>query len=257
MRTCSVDAGCEVLTDPPIFGLCTAIHCTQSQCQLFYPQPTQCDWDTHALCENELGQCLMSPNATVVVGGGQCGNGRGVHCGDTYAMEEAKFEERCRANVPIRSTHKLDIQAWASISTSLMARHDEKIITRLLPADAKIIWRVDREMQDWTTKVSTVVSLRALSESEVPAPHAMLRYRRRSYLPSVNGKRLAMRGPAYGFNLCCSVDKVAHTHSRMTAMATRRLYTRNDCTPLLPAVMPLYVMLKTTNITMLSATHTQ
>jgi hypothetical protein len=103
LRICSVDCGCQEMSDPTVLELCSALHCTQGQCQLFYPQPTHCDWDTNALCNNHMSQCLDQPNATVVLQ--PCvereSDSAGIYassadCGEPYAVEEAKYAQRCK-----------------------------------------------------------------------------------------------------------------------------------------------------------------
>jgi hypothetical protein len=105
LRMCSVDAGCKALSDPTVLGLCDAMQCTQGQCQLFYPQPTHCDWDTNAWCNDQLSQCLDQPDATVILA--PCvereSDSAGIflnsaNCGEMYAVEEAKYAQRCRCH---------------------------------------------------------------------------------------------------------------------------------------------------------------
>ena len=93
-RMCTVDVGCETISDSAVLHLCNSLQCTQSQCQILYPESTQCDWDTHAFCDAELEQCLAAPAATVAFGD-RCGYGRGAKCGEDYALEQAKYAERC------------------------------------------------------------------------------------------------------------------------------------------------------------------
>ena len=95
LRKCTVDVGCQNLSDESLKLLCGALHCSAAQCQLFYPRHTTCDWDAHALCNEELHQCLRTPQATILTGD-LCGYNRGSKCGDSYEAEEAKYAERCK-----------------------------------------------------------------------------------------------------------------------------------------------------------------
>ena len=94
LRMCTVDVGCEILSDTAVLGFCSTLQCSHSQCQLFYPQPTRCDWDTHALCNHDLATCLAAPESTIIFGN-DCGYGRGSKCGEAYAIEEARYASRC------------------------------------------------------------------------------------------------------------------------------------------------------------------
>eukprot|EP00961_Rhodomonas_salina_P203549 2746649-Rhodomonas_salina.1 len=84
LRACTVDAGCEVMSDNSIIALCDtgALGCTASQCQLQYPAATHCDWDSHDTCKEELAQCLSEPPSTVLQN-------------ESWYVQQDKYAARC------------------------------------------------------------------------------------------------------------------------------------------------------------------
>eukprot|EP00961_Rhodomonas_salina_P148572 1999996-Rhodomonas_salina.1 len=62
LQTCAYDAGCDQMTNSTIDHLCEASGCTDAQCQVGYPQPSQCNWDQHDECSDQLHQCLVVAN---------------------------------------------------------------------------------------------------------------------------------------------------------------------------------------------------
>ena len=98
LKKCSVDAGCDKMSNEAIQGLCDVVGCSADQCQLSYPRSITCDWDSHVSCEFMLEQCQDKPSATPVKTSrydvGALGLKRWL--GDPIHIEQRKYAERCR-----------------------------------------------------------------------------------------------------------------------------------------------------------------
>ena len=93
-QKCAVDVGCDRMNEFALSRICDAAGCSYSQCQIGYPKATQCDWDSHVECEDELEACLRE--STVRRGQPYIVGNLVRWRGDPYVVEQRKFAERCQ-----------------------------------------------------------------------------------------------------------------------------------------------------------------